>query len=514
MNKHILLCLLITTAMSCNANHNGDKLNGIDRQPVVAGSFYSADKTELYNNLKSYFSMVSDKSTDENLKAVIVPHAGYVYSAEVAANGYAKINPSVHYNNVFILASSHRAYFEGASIYNLGDYYTPLGKVKVNKTITDQLLKDNKVFSYVPEAHFQEHSIEVQLPFLQYIFKDGFQIVPIVLGTNRIDRVKEIAEGLKSYFNENNLFIISSDFSHYPSGKDAEVVDIETMKSIISNSPENFLKTIDLHEKENISNLSTSACGWTSILTLLYLTQHNDKYLYQHIIYKNSGEYLNKNSSRVVGYNAIMVSTTDSKEKQSTNEAVEKNDSEFSFSLENQKKLLSIARKTIDNFLENGEIQNLNDNEMPDELKVKSGAFVTLHKNGELRGCIGRFTADEPLYKTVQRMAVSSATEDYRFSKVSPGEMKNIDIEISVLSPLKKIDSIDEIVLGKHGIYLVSGYSRGTFLPQVATETGWDKEEFLGHCARDKARIGWYGWKDADIYTYEAFVFGEKEMKK
>jgi AmmeMemoRadiSam system protein A len=145
-------------------------------------------------------------------------------------------------------------------------------------------------------------------------------------------------------------------------------------------------------------------------------------------------------------------------------------------------------------------------------MKVKSGAFVTLKEKGDLRGCIGRFISDEPLYKVVQEMAIASSTEDTRFPRVESKEIDELEIEISVLSPMKKIHSIDEIELGKHGIYIKKGYYSGTFLPQVATETGWTKEEFLGHCARDKAGIGWDGWKDAEIYTYEADVFSEKEI--
>jgi AmmeMemoRadiSam system protein A len=142
-------------------------------------------------------------------------------------------------------------------------------------------------------------------------------------------------------------------------------------------------------------------------------------------------------------------------------------------------------------------------------LKLHSGAFVTLKEKGELRGCIGRFTADIPLWQVIQQMAISSATQDSRFNPVTAREIDKLEIEISVLSPMKRIYSADEIVLGKHGIYIQKGYYSGTFLPQVATETGWSREEFLGHCARDKAGLGWDGWKDAELYTYEAFVFGE-----
>jgi hypothetical protein len=144
-------------------------------------------------------------------------------------------------------------------------------------------------------------------------------------------------------------------------------------------------------------------------------------------------------------------------------------------------------------------------------LKTPCGAFVTLKKYGNLRGCIGRFDASEPLYQVVQEMAIASSTQDYRFSPVELKEIPELEIEISVLTPMRHISSIDEIELGKHGIYIKKGNRSGTFLPQVATETGWTKEEFLGHCAQDKAGIGWNEWKDAEVYVYEALVFGEEK---
>jgi AmmeMemoRadiSam system protein A len=135
-----------------------------------------------------------------------------------------------------------------------------------------------------------------------------------------------------------------------------------------------------------------------------------------------------------------------------------------------------------------------------------------LHKRGALRGCIGIITAEKPLYKTVQEMTIAAASHDPRFMPVEASELPFIDIEISVLSPLKKIDDISEIELGKHGILMEKNFHRGVFLPQVATETGWRKEEFLGHCSADKAGLGWDGWKTADIYIFTATVFSEKDF--
>jgi len=144
-------------------------------------------------------------------------------------------------------------------------------------------------------------------------------------------------------------------------------------------------------------------------------------------------------------------------------------------------------------------------------LSAKIGAFVSIHnKSGELRGCIGRFLSDIPLYLLVQELAVSASSKDYRFNPVKECELDTIVIEISVLSPLNRIYSLKEIVRGKHGIYIKKGNQSGTFLPQVILETGWDIETFVGRCSRDKAGIGWDGWKEAELYTYTAEIFSEE----
>lgn len=184
---------------------------------------------------------------------------------------------------------------------------------------------------------------------------------------------------------------------------------------------------------------------------------------------------------------------------------------EFNLTKEEKSTLLKIARITIEEYLKSGKIPAVFETELTDHLKEKAGAFVTLRKKGALRGCIGSFSPDKPLYQVIQSMAIAAATNDYRFERVTSEEVKKLHIEISVLTPMQKINTIDEIQLGKHGIYIKKGTHAGTFLPQVATDTGWSKEEFLGHCARDKAFIGWDGWCDAEIYIYEALVFEEED---
>lgn len=149
---------------------------------------------------------------------------------------------------------------------------------------------------------------------------------------------------------------------------------------------------------------------------------------------------------------------------------------------------------------------------MPDVFNKQLGAFVTLKIDGSLRGCIGRFISTDPLYEVVLESSQSSAFEDPRFSPLTKEELLKTEIEITVLGPLVKINDIKEIELGRHGIYIKKDYRSGTMLPQVAIENGWTVEEFLGYTSRDKAGIGWSGWKDADIYIYEGIVL--EEVKK
>lgn len=322
-----------------------------------------------------------------------------------------------------------------------------------------------------------------------------------MLGTQHQGTIEKIAAALKPYFGSNNLFVISTDFSHYPDYKSACIVDKATADAILKNSPIAFMEVLEKNEQQNIHNLATSICGWSSTLALLNITGNNPAIRYHAVKYRNSGDVTYGDKNRVVGYHAMVVTLHDNTEIPEHQQ--------YQLTEQEKAKLLRIARVTIEGHLKTGKTTEINPSGLSPQLLAPSGAFVTLNKEGKLRGCIGRFGADMPLYKTVQEMAVSAAMHDHRFVPVISDELNKIHIEISVLTPMRKIENIEEIEMGKHGIYIKKGSHSGTFLPQVALQTRWTREEFLGHCARDKAGIGWEGWKDAEIYVYEAYVFGE-----
>jgi len=497
-----LVLLFVLAEPGCHSQESKTIPVPVVRPMAAAGSFYPSDSAQLRTLLGDLFSQAKPAST-RDVVAIICPHAGYEFSGVVAASSFNQLDPGKKYDNIFVIGSSHHVAFMGASIYNAGDYQTPLGKVKVNIDLANKLIKENAVFSYNPDADRNEHSVENQVPFLQYYLKKSFTLVPIILGTQSTESCRKIARALKPYLNGNNLFVISSDFSHYPPYPDALAVDKKTCDAILTNQPDRLLSTLKENEENNVPNLVTSLCGWTSVLTLLYMTEGDPSITMTPIYYQNSGDSKNKDKSQVVGYWSIALSKKDKIISPAPG---------FNFTDKDKKELLKIARTTLELYIRDHKTPEINAAGFSGILKTPSGAFVTLKENGALRGCIGRFTAEDPLYQVIQQMTIASSTEDNRFPPVDPKEIGKISIEISVLSPMKKISSIDEIIMGKHGIIIKKGYLSGTYLPQVATETGWSKEDFLSHCSHDKAGLGWNGWKDADIYIYEAVVFSETDI--
>lgn len=492
---------LIFVLMSSIFNHfspvHGQEYHSGDRMPAVAGRFYPKTEEDLRVELGKLFRKAKPR-TVKNVRAILCPHAGYIFSGEVAASGYNQVDPDVPYEHVFLIASSHQVSFDGASVYTAGDYITPLGRVRVDIETGNSLVREHPVFSFRPEADKTEHSTEVQVPFLQYHLKQPVNLVPIVIGTQSAKVCSKIADALRPYFNKKNLFVISTDFSHYPSYEDAVKTDQATCDAIVSGSADALQKLNAKLGNAGIPGLVTNLCGWTSVLVLMELMQQSDHFKVVPVEYKNSGDTPFGDKKQVVGYWALAV-------QESGKEG-------FTFTPEDKKLLLEEARRSIEVYLKERKVRTEPPHRMTPGIGMHAGAFVTLKKKGELRGCIGRFTADIPLYQVIRQMAIASATQDNRFLPVAINELAGLEIEISVLSPMQKINSINEIIPGKHGIYIKKGNNTGTFLPQVATEQRWDLESFLGHCARDKAGIGWEGWKSADIWTYEACIFSEHEI--
>jgi len=353
--------------------------------------------------------------------------------------------------------------------------------------------KDNIIADKNP--FINEHSLEVELIFLQKVLAN-FKIVPILV-SNPSDRLIDLlAEKLAQNFDEQTLLVVSSDLSHYPPYETANLADEETIKGILSGNKDVFEKTIKTVENKNYPGLETAACGHEAIKAALKTAELLKIGDFQKIKYENSGS-VSGDKSRVVGYVAIVASS----EKLLTAQFLDE---------EGQKEALKIARNTLEDFLKNKTVPSIKPKNQ--DLLQPLGAFVTLRNSGQLRGCVGEFEPKEPLYKVIQKMTVSAASKDMRFIPIEASELKDITIEISVMTPKRKINDWRQIQLGKHGVVVQKGLNAGTFLPQVAHQSGWKLEQFLSHLCTEKAGLSSDCYKDPSVslFVFEAQVFEEE----
>jgi AmmeMemoRadiSam system protein B/AmmeMemoRadiSam system protein A len=465
------------------------------RKSVIAGSWYPGNPEILSSDIDGFLKNVPTEFLDGEVVALISPHAGYIYSGQIAAYSY-KLLKGKTFDAVIIIGPSHRTSFQGASIYNKGGYETPLGIVPVDAQLANEIIAQSPIMSFVPTAHMQEHSIEIQIPFLQVVLGE-FSFVPIVMGDQNSQTCEELANAiLKSVVDKRVLIVGSSDLSHFHSYERAVKLDSVVLDHINKMDPEELLK--------DLQRGACEACGGGPIAVVMMVAERLGADRVKLLKYANSGD-VTGDKSGVVGYAsaAFYKSNPVDTVKEETPAGIDMGLTETE-----KNKLLEIARSVIESRI-SGE-KNPKFQVESATLREKRGAFVTLHKHGQLRGCIGFIDAKKPLHKTIEEMAMSAAFNDPRFSPVSREELKDLSIEISVLTPLKEIKDINEIEVGIHGIYIVKGFYSGILLPQVATQYKWDRLAFLKETCH-KAGLPSDAWSDKDtrIYIFSADIFGE-----
>ncbi len=465
------------------------------KHPNVSGQFYAADPTQLSKEIDQFFLKADIKPYINHVDIVIAPHAGYVYSGGVAAYGFKAASQN-KYKTIIILAPSHYVGFDGISVGTYDGFQTPLGVVEVDQEFTKKLIKINKKFNFKPEAFSREHSLEVEIPFLQKTFKN-FKIVPVIMGQPDIQTLKDFASGLNRMIGvrKDVLIVVSTDLSHYHGDTAARKMDKQAIDAVKNLDIEKIWKGCRLRTME--------MCGFVPVTAaLIYAKQRRLKSV-DVLKMANSGD-VSGDKDRVVGYSSMVIYNKEKLENEVS-----------SLSLQQKKHLIEIAKNTITEYVTTGKIFQAKEPDL--RLSAVEGAFVTIHKKGRLRGCIGNIIGRRALYLTVRDMAIAAASEDSRFSPVKKEELKDLDIEVSVLSKPRAINNIDEIELGVHGVIVSQGpFNQGVFLPQVAKTTGWNKEEFLSQLCAQKAHLPSDAWKDpkTKIEIFTADVFSEKDVSK
>jgi AmmeMemoRadiSam system protein B/AmmeMemoRadiSam system protein A len=489
------------------------------RRPAVAGQFYPADPSRLEFKVKEYLNLVETsppalsfkQGEGAKVRAVMVPHAGYEYSAGVAAHSYVQL-AGRKIDTLVIIGNAHSEYFNGIAIDNSDAWATPLGDVPVDHELAGKLVAPDNEISLDGSAHRGDHTLEVQLPFLQVALDRGFKIVPVLFGDTDDESYKALAKSLAENLGDNDLVVISSDMSHYPSYEDANRIDRATLEHIkgldITGLNGHVAKTM----AEKVGREETLLCGIDGVKTVMELARLRGWDQTEILKYANSGDTPGGDKSRVVGYGAVAFAQVKSSKLEVPFDKLRTSKSENELNDEQKKMLLDIAKQTVDKYVRENKVPEFNI--LDDRLNWKEGAFVTLHKDAELRGCIGQIIpSDDALWEVVRDMAVAAATEDDRFDPVRAEELPFLDIEVSVLSRPEKIDKWQDITLGVHGVIVKNGYRAGVFLPQVATETGWSLDEFLGQLCAQKAGLPAECYKDGStiLQVFTAQVFDEEK---
>jgi AmmeMemoRadiSam system protein B/AmmeMemoRadiSam system protein A len=493
MKRWIVILPILLSLIPCTVwgGGKGKAMSGQHvRESVIAGSWYPGDPARLTKDIKGYLKKVPEQKIAGELIALIAPHAGYMYSGQVAAHAY-KLLEGKAFDIVVIIAPSHRAYFHGASIYPKGGYRTPLGTVPIAEEITEALMKKSALIDFITQAHSQEHSLEIQLPFLQVVLKD-FRLVPIVMGQQDLPMCKELSAAIADVIKgKNALLIASTDLSHFHTYDKAVALDQQFVQQVNAFDPEGLDKAL--------RGGTCEACGGGPVVAVMLAAQALGADISEVLNYANSGD-VTGDRSRVVGYMAgALYHSTETHTKK-------KAGIDLGLSDEEKKTLHEIAHTVIWNKASGKKVPEFKITS--ERLQELRGAFVTINKKGSLRGCIGHIKGVKPLYKSVEEMAAAAAFGDPRFPPVTKKELKDLEIEISVLTPFEQITDVSEIEVGKHGIYMERGFYSGLLLPQVATEYNWDRETFLEHTCR-KAGLPLDAWKDKDtrIYIFSADIF-------
>jgi len=475
------------------------------RPPAVAGSFYPGDAKELAKVVDGFLAKAVVEPLAGPLVALVAPHAGYEYSGQVAAHAFALLKGR-KIDRVVVISPCHIEAFEFSAIYDGDAYATPLGPIPIDKEFARRLVAQSPLIKISGRGHGivqgrGEHSLEVELPFLQRVL-GSFKLVPIVMGDQRYEVERALGVALAKAIQQgrpagspppaDTLIVASSDLSHFHPYDEAVRLDRKVL---------NALEEWDyFNMSHNFERRLWEACGGGPIVAAMIAAERLQANRAKVLKYANSGDTAG-DKSRVVGYAAaaFYVEKTKGGEKPRR----------FSLTPAEKEALIKIARQSVFYAVKERKMYSCSSGGL-EKLEQDRGAFVTLKKRGELRGCIGYIAPVKPLCMTVRDVAAAAAVNDPRFPPVEFRELNDLEYEVSVLSPLRRVTDVKQIKVGEHGLVMRQGDKEGLLLPQVPVEQHWDRITFLRETCR-KANLPADAWKDpdTDIFMFTALVFGD-----
>ena len=499
-----LVPVLASVLLGCHRAGATDKQKV--RQPGVAGSFYPADPKELGKMVDDFLAQVAEPALKGPLVALLSPHAGYPFSGGVAAYSYALLRGR-KFTRVVVIAPSHYESFPFNSIYDGDAYATPLGLVPVDKAFAAKLVAMNPLIKFSGQGHGEvegrwEHALEDELPFLQRVLGE-FKLVPVVMGDQSYETSRALGVSLAKLIEKegrtadggfNTLILASSDLSHYHPYDQAETIDHKTLKAI---------EEYDyLNLSRNFEGRVWEACGGGGIVAAMIAAERLGANRAIVLKYANSGD-VTGDKSRVVGYGAVAF----------VQEAApgSSKSAEFRLDAKEEQALMTIARKSVESAVREGKLYECSAGGL-EALTRDRGAFVTLKEKGDLRGCIGYIAPLKPLCQTVRDVAAYAALRDPRFKPVAAAELNELEYEISVISPLRRVTDWKQIQVGHDGLLVTKAGQEGVLLPQVASEQRWDRTTFLDQTCL-KAGLPPRCWQDedTDVFLFTALVFGRPQ---
>lgn len=473
------------------------------RQPILAGAWYPEDPEALRESVAKYIEKAEFAPLSGELLGLVAPHAGHVYSGGVAGYAYSALQQQPA-DIVVIVAPSHHHFFHGVSVHDPGGYATPLGVMQLDQDFIALLRKRMPDLKYVPEAHTREHSIEIQIPFLQLATPDA-RLVPLVMGQQDFDICRRLARALAYAVRKTSgrkvVLLASSDLSHFHDKQTCARLDGRIHQAIQEMDYRGIARCL--------SEKTCEACGAGPMVSVMLAAQELGANQGLLLATGDSGD-VTGDKDKVVGYMAAaFVQAAGNAGSTNTNpppSAVATRDGNGEYSPKERELLHQIAREAVrSKFQKTHYVPPL---AVPESLREKRGAFVTVKIDGRLRGCIGHVLGRDPLVMTVAAMAQAAAFEDPRFPPVGEEEINALEYEISVLTPPQRILDPLQVQAGRHGLIMRNGPRQGLLLPQVATEYGWSREEFLAHTC-EKARMASDCWQNqaTEIYVFSAEVF-------